>query len=48
MEETLLTWNATNMVTIWLMALVGILIFCLIAGFVNNAKANAAPSPSGS
>jgi hypothetical protein len=40
-NENILTWSATNMVTIWLMALIGCLIFLLIAKFVNNAKGGA-------
>jgi hypothetical protein len=37
-EETLITWNASNMITIWLMALIGALLFMVISGQIQKSK----------
>jgi len=40
MDETLITWNAPNMITIWLMALVGGLVLMLAAQLYHNGKSS--------
>jgi len=46
-DENILTWSATNMVTIWLMAAIGALIFMLAAKAVKNSKGGASVAVPG-
>lgn len=39
-EETIITWNATNWVTVVLMAAIAFVVFTTVVGFVRNRSGN--------
>lgn len=36
MEKTLISWNAPNVLTIWLMLAIGLTVFALVAQYIPN------------
>lgn len=40
MEETILTWNLPNWITVTLMAVVGFAVLAAVAGIVRNRQSN--------
>lgn len=46
MEETILTWNVTNWITVVIMAALGFLLLALVAQFYHNARGTGSKSSS--